>query len=731
MKIENFFLRNFRKLKESRIELSEKKTIFVGANNSGKTSAMDGLIKFLSKDSSKITTSDVTLSNWQAINAIGSEWISPEESELDVTPWRTLLPSLDVWISVDAAEIHHVSHLIPSLDWASGNLGVRMQFEPKDKETLKKLYTNFCEAEKKARETTASAQRQTGSTFSLWPKSMRDFLNQKLHEYFTIKCYLLDPETPDILPDNQVSLDGKPFDGLFRIHIINAQRGFFDDNADEPNKHKLSDQLRAYYDKHLNPTEMPDIKDVEALEAIHVAQTTFDGKLKESFTPALKDLEEMNYPGFNNPDIILTSQIEPMDVLNHTSGIQFGIPSANADLDSDLLRLPETYNGLGYQNLISMLFQLIRFRDEWLRAGKANKSDAVIEPLHLVLIEEPEAHLHAQAQQVFIKKAYDILKKGDAARLMTQLVISTHSSHIAHETDFTSLRYFRRENPTTATPIPSASVVNLSEVFGDNDETLKFAKRYLKTTHSDLFFADAAILVEGQAERMLVPHFIEHKYTDLNKSYTTVLEIGGSHAHRLRPLIEALGLLTLIISDLDSIESDGTSKIQPERDKSYRTGNETLKRWLPIKTDQDELLDLPFDQKISSDGQIRVAYQCPFEVVFNGSKEEALPYTFEDALTLSNIELFKENSDEAIGMLKTMINAANETTFEGASTKMYNALKGVKAQMALDILFNIDPKKLEVPQYIAEGLNWLELQFKREEAISPEVIPQPIEEDSV
>tara|TARA_B110001469_G_scaffold36691_1_gene36647 strand:- start:9687 stop:11708 length:2022 start_codon:yes stop_codon:yes gene_type:complete len=673
------------------------------------------------------------LCNWQAINTIGAEWISPDESVLDVNIWRTLLPSLDVWLSVDTTEIHHVSHLIPSLDWASGNLGVRMQFEPKDQETFEKLYSDFREAEKAARETTASAQttpRQAGSAFSLWPKSMRDFLDKKLHEYFTIKCYLLDPVTPEILPEKSVPLDQKPFDGLFRIHIINAQRGFSDDNADEPNKHKLSDQLRAYYDKHLNPTEMPDIKDVEALEAIHEAQTTFDSKLKESFTPALKDLEEMNYPGFNNPDIILTSQIKPMDALTHTSGIQFGTPTVDTNLDPDLLRLPETYNGLGYQNLISMLFQLIRFRDEWLRTGKAKKSDAVIEPLHLVLIEEPEAHLHAQAQQVFIKKAYDILKKGDAARLTTQLVISTHSSHIAHETDFTSLRYFRREAPTATIPIPSASVVNLSGVFGDDIDTLKFSKRYLKTTHSDLFFADAAILVEGQAERMLVPHFIEQKYPELNKSYTTVLEIGGSHAHRLRPLIEELGLLTLIISDLDSIEPDKTSKIQPERNKGYRTGNDTLKGWIPIKTDQDELLDLPFDEKVSSDGQIRVAYQCPFDVEFNGSKEEALPYTFEDALTLTNIELFKE-TDGAIGMLKTMITAANEATFKGACAKMYEALKGVKAQMALDVLLNIDPNQLDVPEYIAEGLHWLELKFSREETILAEVPPQTIQEDSV
>lgn len=44
------------------------------------------------------------------------------------------------------------------------------------------------------------------------------------------------------------------------------------------------------------------------------------------------------------------------------------------------------------------------------RKGKAFSERMVIEPLHLVLIEEPEAHLHMQVQQVFIRKAYSVLR---------------------------------------------------------------------------------------------------------------------------------------------------------------------------------------------------------------------------------------------------------------------------------------------------------------------------------
>ena len=43
------------------------------------------------------------------------------------------MPFLDVWLSVADNELHHVAHLIPSLDWASGSLGVRIRLEPKPK----------------------------------------------------------------------------------------------------------------------------------------------------------------------------------------------------------------------------------------------------------------------------------------------------------------------------------------------------------------------------------------------------------------------------------------------------------------------------------------------------------------------------------------------------------------------------------------------------------------------
>ena len=127
------------------------------------------------------------------------------------------------------------------------------------------------------------------------------------------------------------------------------------------------------------------------------------------------------------------------------------------------------------------------------------------------LIEEPEAHLHAQVQQIFIKKAYAVLRAhkdlGQNKQLRTQLLVSTHSSHVAHETSFACLRYFRRLPAGMSASVPVSTVINLSEVFGPEKDTKNFVTRYLRAQHADLFFADAAILVEGPVEAHAASQF--------------------------------------------------------------------------------------------------------------------------------------------------------------------------------------------------------------------------------
>lgn len=750
MKIAHFDIQNFRKLKNCRVELADDCTIFVGANNSGKTSAMDALIAFLKKSKRKeLTTRDISLINWPNINKIGEQWVEGDgkQPNLSLTPWRQLFPTLDVWLEVDESQIHYISHILPTLDWDGGLLGVRLILEPKDPESLYKAYL---QAYKSAEETIkAHDLNDSGASLNLtlWPRDMHDFLDRKINEYFTVNFYVLNPELinekePQQFTEWMEPLEGDPFEGLFKIDIINAQRGFSDPNTDGAghNNRRLSTQLRDYFDKHLDPAELPEVSDLEALEAMERARVVFDEKLKTSFSKAITELEQLNYPGFNDPQIVLSSRVNPLEGLNHESAVQFRV-GGTKDYVGQELCLPEKYNGLGYQNLISMVFNLIRFRDEWMRVGKAAKrqsnSTSPIEVLHLVLIEEPEAHLHAQVQQVFIKKAFAVLRNHpdllSNKQFTTQMVISTHSSHIAHESDFTGLRYFRRESFHKEKGMPSSFVVNMSTTFGEkrrrndkdlsesmrNEEvaTAKFAKRYLKTTHSDLFFADGVILVEGAAEKMLVPHFIREHYPDLDKSYISILEIGGSHAYRLKPLIETLGIPTLVITDLDSAGKSSKVKTLPKRKEGQITGNNTLKNWVPKIDNIDDLLALEEVDKIDNK-KVRVAFPSATKVQYKPEPggidggplyEEAIPYTFEDALVLANLKLFREMINTT-GLIKKMVEAVRKSSLDEACADMFEALSksSKKAEMALELLFSVEPKSLVPPHYIENGLEWLQ-----------------------
>jgi predicted ATP-dependent endonuclease of OLD family len=769
MHIQHVEVGNFRKLQAVHIDFSEETTIFVGANNSGKTSAMVALRQFL-VERADFSINDITLTHWARLDAVGTSWekaaVGEEAEPFD---WGSALPFVDVWLNVPTHELHYVQKLLPTLDWDGASIGVRLRYEPKDVPALKQEYLAakaaaaavmaMADAPKPpgdpaAGEPTAAVAVgvKAGAEFALWPRSMMDFLSRRLRATFEVRSYLLDPSKlvapkdglakPQGLPAHSEPIEGDPFKGLIRIDEISAQRGFGfaaqtasrgDDQSDDQAEHrpgrKLSSQLRSYYTQHLDPFDTPEPKDLQALQSLHEAQTAFGERLADCFSVALKELEDIGYPGVTDPKLSITTRIRPIDGLNHASAVQYQVPTNLSDAAS-VHCLPEDSNGLGYQNLVSIVFALMSFRDKWMKVGKAGSTtsaeDDLIPPLHLVLIEEPEAHLHAQVQQVFIKQAYDVLRKHDKLKgsknLRTQLVVSTHSSHLAHEADFASLRYFRRlPAAPVAGSVPVSSVVNLSEIFGTEDQTDRFVRRYLKATHCDLFFADGAVLVEGPAERILIPHLVRvrKEYEYLNRCYITWLEIGGSHAHRLKSLLLHLGLNTLIVTDIDA-KDGATGKVAiPRRGVGLKARNETLKTWIPAEESFDILLDKKGEEIVYVDPSgyaIRVAYQQPIMVTYKSAGEvEALANTFEDAIVYENVGLFEKL--DGTGLIASFRKALVDSKDVGELAQACaDALaNGNKAEFALNLLYSDEIDDLKIPAYIHTGLAWLAEQLKRKE----------------
>jgi predicted ATP-dependent endonuclease of OLD family len=342
MNIEFIDIQNFRKLKKCRIDISKNETVFVGANNSGKTTAMDALIKFLKKI--KFSTRDFTLSNWLEINKIGELWLKETDfskQNLKIEIWEEHLPSVDIWLNVKKNEIHYVNNLIPTLDWDEGLLGVRLRLEPNNIEDLFKEFKSTFE-----NSTTIVGSKKN---LNLWPNHLWHFLDHKgnLNKFFSIKTHLLNPlliRTPQKLSEYSIPIDSDVFKGLIKVDIINAQRvpnENSETNGDSSIKN-LSNQLKKYYENHLNPSENPTEKDIDALSAIITAKKIFDIDINKSFNPSLTELEDLNYPGFGNPKIKLESKLDTVDSLNHNSSVRYELSELSNELS-----LPEKYNGVG------------------------------------------------------------------------------------------------------------------------------------------------------------------------------------------------------------------------------------------------------------------------------------------------------------------------------------------------------------------------------------------------
>lgn len=341
----------------------------------------------------------------------------------------------------------------------------------------------------------------------------------------------------------------------------------------------------------------------------------------------------------------------------------------------------------------------------------------------MIFIEEPEVHLHAQIQQTFIRKIRAVMEK-QIAHLglqdhIPQLVMSTHSSHIIAEAEFQCIRYFRRSN--TSYPIGlenpraiASEVFNLANFAQENEasENLTFLKRYMKLTHCDLFFADAAILVEGTVERLLMPKMIKNETPDLESAYLTTLELGGAYAHRFATLLDFINLPTLVITDLDSVDPSKNNSACRADTGNAVSSNASIKELLldkGNKTDYDEkrkissLVTLTSEKKACLTNNHRyVTFQQAVSVPSYGDDKTMIPRTFEEAFIYENICKIRENKINAFVSLDETAN------FEADFSNVYETVKAKdykKVEFALNLI-DTDEDWI-TPAYIVEGLKWL------------------------
>ncbi|WP_034106182.1 AAA family ATPase [Pseudomonas lurida] len=780
MKLQAYRLQNYRRLRDVVIELDDEISIFVGANNSGKTSAVQGLYSMLRGEGKKFELFDFSAALWAGIDAIGRTPPGDEDAPKQ-------LPSilLDLWFRVGEDDLATAMSLLPSTEWDGKCVGIRVAFEPQDAHALVRKFHELHEKANNAAnalvarrsvgaeagaENAAAAVADPGE-YKPWPESLTKYLTKELSKEYTFRYYVLDervfvgyqPKEVDYAP---LPLGKEPggaaiLKSLVRVDFLRAQRHLDDPDAGSSDRaESLSRRLSRFY--HRNLEKRGD--DHAALRALDTSEKELNFHLKEVFSDTLKRLAKLGYPGVNNPEIVIRAALDPTTVLGQDSKVHYVVPGAIT------AQLPDSYNGLGFKNLVYMVVELLDLHEQW----KAEEDKRA--PLHLVFIEEPEAHLHAQIQQVFIRNVLRLLEDANdhATFFHTQLVVTTHSPHILYERGFSPIRYFRRVSDQLD---HNTEVRNLSlfKTCAADAPAREFLQRYLKLTHCDLFFSDAVILVEGNVERLLLPAMIETAAKRLRSSALTILEVGGAFAHRFQELIAFVGLTTLVITDLDSVavktdaenaaeqdtgagavdgnnEDDDLKAFELEDDdeaapggkkKSKKRGstchahvegaftsNQTLISWIPKKRLVAELWEVTAEQKTLSlaegtNAEVRVAYQTKVLVTVGATTSQLCGRTLEEAFGLENSDWCQAEANRSVGLkLKRAPNSPEEL-----AEKLHERVIGKnfdKTRFALEVLASGPLNCWKVPTYIAEGLAWLETKVAHEieadAAIANEVV---------
>lgn len=297
--------------------------------------------------------------------------------------------------------------------------------------------------------------------------------------------------------------------------------------------------------------------------------------------------------------------------------------------NEDGLLIPESQFGLGYTRLLLVIAHLLDYAERC-------DDDHGTTQVNMVAIEEPEIHMHPQMQELFIQyidRVLDRLLKLYRKEINCQLVITTHSDHIVHSKlhsggSFDCINYLRsRASSSEVVPLKDASVLPAASGSKDTRKAeLSFLKKHLRLSTQSVFFADAVILVEGQAELTLLPHFLSED-ENLSKYYIAIVGVNGSHAKVYERLLELLGLPTAIITDLDIKRSDEDKGefSQVSSLDGRTTTNPTLKHFAKSAELSDRMIE-----SVRSRGDINIFTQT--------ERSGYYPTSFEEAVILQNAD---------------------------------------------------------------------------------------------
>lgn len=679
MKIRNIRIGNFRLLKDFNMDLREELSLVIGKNNTGKTSFLTLLQKFLNTSSNYFTFED-----------------------FNIDFKNKIYEDLQIKKKVDEYVEHKIFLKICIEYFEDDNLRNIADFfldlEPKNNFFV--LNFEYVLNHKKYEELFNDYQKYKDEVY----EDIFHYLRKNHKKYFRIKKYVIDYENEDI----KIEIDEKNIIKIINFQSIGAKRNVANDENGKKSNSALSRLSHRYFELINNPN---DIKVIELQKELLKTDKELNNNYKKLFKPVIENVKKFGYG--EETKLEIQSRLEELNILRENTTVLY---NNNGQL------LPEEYNGLGYMNLFELIFNIHIMLDEFKR--KYNNNDERPANINLLFIEEPEAHTHPQMQYIFINNIKEMLElEAKEYGINLQTIVSTHSSHITSQSDFNDIVYFHRTNNND---VKAKNLSNFKDKYlkldndNENQDTIRkkefqFLKRYLTLNRAELLFADKVVFIEGDTERILLPTMMKKidlaydlkeerktSYIPLLSQNISIIEV-GSYSHVFDEFLEFLNKKTLIITDIDAVRDNREASCVFN---GLKTSNASIKHFLgrdnlkDLKeiSSKDRILEKENGKWVcNNDGQLYIAYQ--------GEENDYHARSFEDAFISINLDFIKMNID-GFTSLKNKKKITNE---ELCFYRIANECIANKTKFATDIIYfsSANYENWEIPQYIKEGLEWL------------------------
>lgn len=329
-----------------------------------------------------------------------------------------------------------------------------------------------------------------------------------------------------------------------------------------------------------------------------------------------------NFFSDDNHNVVesIIGQLEKFYDRNDVEKSKVAFNMSESNIDSILSRLSldtESVNlGLGNSNLLYIAVELLLMHD----------GDDYIGP-RIALIEEIEAHLHTQAQIRLIK----YMEKNTH----TQFILTTHSNNLASSI-----------NPKNLILLHNNKAFSMAETETMlQSEDYEFLERFLDATKSNLFFAKGLILVEGDAENLLLPALAELIGYPLHEYGISIVNIGNTAFERYIKLFsrrndDRIDLPISIVTDVDV------------RPIEYYNDKGEVKQ-IYVISDEEELDQILKDCEMTN---VLAKVDLPFGKLFSTCNKLITEFGFPDDIDKNKLEskISKELSEDVISSLVGM-----------------------------------------------------------------------------